>query len=339
VVKDWLNPSYEQGLVSVIVPCHNQERFLPACLESVTDQEYRPLEIIIVDDGSFDGTRRIINDFQTTQREGIVVKYIYQSKQGAQHARNEGLRISKGEFIQFLDSDDILCREKLVEQVMVFEDNSEIDVVYGDAQYLININPGIARKGQVISKGSSEDIIASLLAGAWVPSFSYLSRRSAIQRCGPWDETIKMLQDTEYFLRMAIQGCRFRYKAGINGYYRKYSLNATSEQSASIRGRTWQRILAQAEHWLKTQGEFNEQRALAIVECHRRIARQVYQTDMECFKNSLDDVVRLCPKFLPEKRRARLISAIIGFHNYERVAALISCIINKNKKDSIESYM
>jgi glycosyltransferase involved in cell wall biosynthesis len=64
VVEDWLHPSYEPNFVSVIIPRHNQERFLPACLESVTEQEYRPIEVIIVDDGSSDGTGRIMNDFQ-----------------------------------------------------------------------------------------------------------------------------------------------------------------------------------------------------------------------------------------------------------------------------------
>ena len=331
MVEDWITHYFEEGLVSVIIPCHNQERFLTDCLESVADQEYRPIEVIIIDDGSSDGSRQIMSDFLNAQREGITVRCLYQSQHGAQHARNQGCRQARGEFIQFLDGDDVLCRGKLTEQVQELKNDSEVDIVYGDVQYLIDFYPGTARKGRLISKGSSSDIIASLLAGSWVTSFSYLTRRSAIQCCGPWDNTFQMLQDTEYFLRMAVQGCRFCYKPGITGLYRKHSFNTISGQSASIRGRTWQRILAQAEQRLRDQGEFREQWVRAIVKCHRRIARQVYPADIKCFKRSLDNVLRLCPQFLPKKRRARIISSIIGFSNYEKVAAIISSMIYKNK--------
>ena len=321
-MKDWLNPCYEQGLVSLIIPCHNQERFLHSCLESVTDQEYRPLEVIIVDDGSSDGSGQIIKDFQIAQREGVVVKCLYQSNHGAPHARNQGCKQARGEFIQFLDGDDVLCRGKLSQQVMVFKNYTGVDVVYGDGQYLIDFG-GAPSKGRVISIGPSSDIIESMLFGAWTPPFSYLSRRSAVQRCGPWDNTLPINQDFEYFLRMAVTGCCFSYSSGVTGLYRKHSFDTISEKSISLRGRTRQRILAHAEHFLRKQGEFNEQRVLAMVENHRRIARQAYSTDIKCFKSSLDAVLRLCPQYRPTKRRARLISSMIGFRNYEKVAALI----------------
>jgi hypothetical protein len=88
-----------------------------------------------------------------------------------------------------------------------------------------------------------------------------------------------------------------------------------------------------AEGSLKKQDKFNKSRARAMAESYRRIARQVYLADKECFKSSIDAVLRLCPQYLPEKRRARLISSVIGFRNYEKVAALISNMIYKNKKD------
>jgi glycosyltransferase involved in cell wall biosynthesis len=331
-MEDWIDPRYEQGLVSVIIPCHNQERFLLACLESITDQEYRPIEVIIVDDGSSDGTRQIMNLFQSTQREGILVDCIHLSKQGQHNARNRGCRQARGEFIQYLDGDDILYRGKLSEQVTVFKNNSEVDVVYGDGQYLVDFG-GTAKKGKIISVGTSSDMIETLLFGYWQPNFSYLTRRSAVQLCGPWDITIQVAGDFEYFLRVAIQGSHFRYKAGVTGLYRKYSFNSMSEQSASIRGRTKQRILAQAEHLLRIQGEFNEQRVRAMIENHRRIASQAYTTDVECFNNSIDAILRLYPEYQPIKRRARLISSMIGFRNYEKVAALISSVMHRNKKD------
>ena len=132
---------------------------------------------------------------------------------------------------------------------------------------------------------------------------------------------------------MALQGCRFHYRPGITGYYRKHSFSSISEQSSIIRGRTCQRILAQAEHFLRTQDEFNEQRVQAMVDSYRRTARSVYEMDIECFNSSLDDIFRLCPQYLPKKRRARILSLIFGFRNYEKFAALIGHMIYKNKQD------
>lgn len=332
MARDWLNPKYQQDLVSVIIPCHNQERFLPACLASVANQDYQPLEIIIVDDGSSDGTREIMREFQRASRQGITVKCLFQENRGAQHARNRACSEAHGEFIQFLDGDDLLCRQKLTEQIVVFKTDSAVDVVYGDGQYLIDFG-GPTRNGRIISIGHSTDIIESLLYGSWVPPFSYLSRRSAVQRCGPWDESIRVSQDFEYFLRMAIEESIFSYKPGISGQYRKHSFATISEQSISLRSRTRQRILAQAEHRLLMQNALTEKRILAIVENHRRIARQVYLADGNCFRSSLTEILKLCPHYLPTKRRARLITSLIGVRYYETLASILSHMIHKNKKD------
>ena len=96
MLEDWLEDIHDPGLVSVIVPAHNQERFLRECLQSVIDQDYRPLEIIIVDDGSTDGSGEIIEEFRKTRREGVAVKSLRQSRQGAQEARNSGCRGANG---------------------------------------------------------------------------------------------------------------------------------------------------------------------------------------------------------------------------------------------------
>jgi glycosyltransferase involved in cell wall biosynthesis len=90
MAKDWLNPEYQQNLVSVIIPCHNQKRYLPECLESVTGQDYRPIEIIIVNDGSTERTWQIMQEFENMQFDKVQVKCIHQTRQGAQIARNIG---------------------------------------------------------------------------------------------------------------------------------------------------------------------------------------------------------------------------------------------------------
>ena len=309
---DWLDPFQENNLVSIIIPCHNQERFLPACLKSLSEQNYRPLEIIIIDDGSTDLTRTIIDDFKNKKKNGISVKYIFQSKQGAPHARNVGCKISTGEFIQFLDGDDILCHDKLSRQVKEFTNSKDTDVMYGDAQYLINFDYGIEKKGRVISCGITDDIIASLLAGSWVPLFSYLTKRSVIQHCGPWNTEFPIVQDIDYFLRIALSNSTFHYKPGIDGFYRKHSLSSIAEQSALIRGITWIKILTNAEDHLRKNEALTDKRIFAMIECYRRIARQTFPLGKEIFKKCLNKIYDLSPDFLPRNRKARSISSIPG---------------------------
>ncbi len=323
MAEDWLDRACDQGLVSVIVPVYNQERFLRDCLQSVVDQDYRPLEIVIVDDGSTDGSGKIISEFQAIRREGISVRALHQTRQGAQEARNNGCRIAQGEYFLFLDGDDFLDRHDLIGQVEEFKNNPAADVVYSDGQYLNDGFECPTENGGVLSLGEPADVVAALLSGSSVPCFSYLFRRPAIQRCGPWDPTIPINQDIEFVLRLATSGCRFRYAAGLSGFYRKHSANTISEQSASIRGRTMQRILEQAECRLRERGELSETRVDAMIDNYRRIARQIYATDIECFGRSLDAVHRLRPKYRPKKTRARLLASVLGFRNYERAAAVM----------------
>jgi glycosyltransferase involved in cell wall biosynthesis len=322
--EDWIEADCDHGVVSVIIPAHNQERFLRECLQSVVGQDYKPLEIVVVDDGSTDGSGKIISEFQAIRREGISVRGLHQTWKGAQEARNNGCRMAKGEFFLFLDGDDFLDRHNLVEQVKELRGNPDIDVVYSDGQYLSDGFESPTKNGGRLSLGEPTDLVAAMLSGLSVPCFSYLFRRQAVQRCGPWDPTIPINQDIEFVSRLATSGCRFRYSAGLSGFYRKHSSHTISEQSISLRGRTLQRILAQAERRLKERREFTEGRVDAMIDSYRRIARQVYATDRECFRSSLDAILRLCPKYRPKKTRARFLSSLIGFRNYEKAAAVLS---------------
>ncbi len=93
------------ALVSVVVPVYNLEKYIENCLKSIVAQTYKNLEIICIDDGSTDGSARIIKEFAGTDER---IKYFYQRNQGLSATRNEGIRISTGEYILFIDADDFL---------------------------------------------------------------------------------------------------------------------------------------------------------------------------------------------------------------------------------------
>ncbi|HXJ78361.1 MAG TPA: glycosyltransferase family A protein, partial [Candidatus Methylomirabilis sp.] len=106
-------------LVSVILPTHDRERYLVSALDSALGQEYRPIEVIVVDDGSTDGTARVVQGY-------AEVRYRYQQNQGAAAARNAGVAMSGGEILAFLDSDDLWMPEKLRLQVRFLAENPAV---------------------------------------------------------------------------------------------------------------------------------------------------------------------------------------------------------------------
>jgi glycosyltransferase involved in cell wall biosynthesis len=114
----------EQNLVSVIVPAHNAEKFLAEALASILAQDYRPIEVIVVDDGSTDGTATIAQAYTD-------VRYVFQKKQGAAAARNAGLAICSGALIAFLDADDLWVPNKLSRQSAYLDEHPEAVCVSG----------------------------------------------------------------------------------------------------------------------------------------------------------------------------------------------------------------
>jgi glycosyltransferase involved in cell wall biosynthesis len=120
----------QRSLVSVVIPTHNRAKLLPAALHSVLTQTYRPIEIIVVDDGSTDNTAEVVTAF------GPRVKYIRQENSGVEHARRRGLQASTGAFVNFLDDDDWFGPDKIARQIALFEAHPEYGVVHCDYDYV-----------------------------------------------------------------------------------------------------------------------------------------------------------------------------------------------------------
>ncbi|MFE1744118.1 glycosyltransferase family 2 protein [Coleofasciculus sp. H7-2] len=113
------------SLVSVIIPVYNCDRYLAEAIESVLAQTYQPIEIIVVDDGSTDGSAEVAKRF------GSLVRYYFQTNSGSAAARNHGIELSQGNFFAFLDADDLWVEDKLASQMTAFESEPELDIVFG----------------------------------------------------------------------------------------------------------------------------------------------------------------------------------------------------------------
>lgn len=119
-------------LVSVVIPVYDCERYLAEAIESVLAQTYQPIEIIVIDDGSTDGSDQVAKRFSP------LVQYFYQPNSGLGAARNSGVDLAKGDYFAFLDADDIWMENKLTLQMAVFQSSPEEDMVFGHVQQFIS---------------------------------------------------------------------------------------------------------------------------------------------------------------------------------------------------------
>ncbi len=201
--------------VSIIVPCCNAERWVAEAIQSCLDQTYRPIEVIVIDDGSTDMSLDAIKSF------GDVIRWETGPNRGGNHARNRGFELAKGEYVQFLDADDYVLPEKIEIQAAGLE-SSKADVVYGDWRHLSHLPDGRAQFEEITVSGEHMDMLASLLEGWWVASNAVLLRREAVSKIGGWDESLTAAQDTDFMMRLALAGSHFVYEPGCHSIYRRY---------------------------------------------------------------------------------------------------------------------
>ncbi|MBN1317302.1 MAG: glycosyltransferase [Anaerolineales bacterium] len=172
-------------LVSVIIPVLNGERFLAEAVSSVLEQNYRPVEILVIDGRSIDGTAEIARSFEK-------VRYICQTDQGLANARNEGIRAAGGELIAFLDHDDIWTLNKLGIQVDYLIQHSNI-------QYTISKIRLFLEQGCVLPLGYSKRLIENSQVG-FTPG-ALVARKSLFQKIGFFNSEYAIGCDTDWFAR------------------------------------------------------------------------------------------------------------------------------------------
>ncbi|MBU1047346.1 MAG: glycosyltransferase [Candidatus Omnitrophica bacterium] len=187
----------EEPLISVIVPTYNRAHFLKEAIESVLAQTYKNLEIIIVDDGSTDNTSKLVEKF-TDKR----IIYLHQDNKGVSVARNRGIQRAKGEYISFLDSDDIWLPQKLQKQLEVFKTSRfNPGVVYTGIQYMDhNGNPKKQKKLSKYRGNIFNKLLRKNIAGI---GSTMLVKRECFDKCGLFDENLPSREDLDILIRIS----------------------------------------------------------------------------------------------------------------------------------------
>jgi len=184
-------------LVSILIPCYNAEKWVGEAIQSALDQTYRNIEVIVVDDGSSDGSLEVIKSF------GDRIRWETGPNRGANAARNRLLELSRGEWLQYLDADDILLPAKVQRQ---------IDAVQQGSADLV-VSPGLNEHGCITQWGPGEDPWERLISARLGNTIANLWRSAAVRQCGGWKKDQPCAQEAELMVRMLKAGCQVHYVA------------------------------------------------------------------------------------------------------------------------------
>lgn len=207
-------------MVSVIIPTYNRAEYISETIASAHNQDYTgEIEIIVIDDGSTDGTDALLENLQSAVSN---LKVITTKNSGVSFARNTGMLEAKGDFIQFLDSDDLIAPNKFRLQVKLLEENQDYNFCYctaasfkDDPSQISKIFPGSDRKHK-------EVLPAFLYSTQWT-THAPLYRRSACEEIGEWNQGLSCLEDWEYGCRAGLIGLKPVFCNEVLSYVREHT--------------------------------------------------------------------------------------------------------------------
>jgi glycosyltransferase involved in cell wall biosynthesis len=203
-------------LVSILIPCYNADQWLADTVKSALAQTWDNTEIIVVDDGSTDGSLAIAQSF-----EAANLKVISQPNQGASAARNRALRTAQGDFIQYLDADDLLARDKIERQIELLLKHQNCIAAGAWARFYRSIDEATFKPEPVWQEMLPVDwLICSWEGGGMMHPAAWLAPRAIVEAAGLWNENLSLNDDGEYFSRVILASHQIKFCAGARSYYR-----------------------------------------------------------------------------------------------------------------------
>lgn len=251
--------------VSIAIPCYNAGRWIATAVQSALDQTWTDKEIIVVDDGSTDGSPAILQGF------GDAIRVFHAAHRGGNHARNHALAHATGEWMQFLDADDFLLPEKISRQ---FAEVTDADVIFSPVLF--------DQEGRrTASKVDPQRDPTSLwLAWELPQTGGCLWRRSTLESLGGWNEATGYCQEYELYLRAIEAGLRFGFAPTPNAVYRVWSdatlCRKNPAQVIEVRTQLFHRLIA----WLRREGRLADSHLRLAGQACLEMSRTLAKTDL-----------------------------------------------------------
>jgi glycosyltransferase involved in cell wall biosynthesis len=191
-----INPMESGELVSVLIPTYNRAGELPSAIESVLAQSYQPVEVVVVDDGSTDGTETLVRGRYPQ------VRYLRQTNRGPAAARNAGIKAASGRYIAFLDSDDRWTPRKLEQQIGLFRTRPDVGLVFSSVRF-------VNRRGRTVDERRYDPsfrgrVAERILSFSEIVLSSVVVRRTCIDQVGFFDEALMIAEDWDLYFRLAM---------------------------------------------------------------------------------------------------------------------------------------
>jgi glycosyltransferase involved in cell wall biosynthesis len=254
-------------LVSIIIPCYNGEHFVGEAIQSALAQSYQDKEVIVVDDGSRDRSIDVIRSF------GDSIRCCFMDEnRGGSVARNEGLRLARGEFIQFLDADDLLEPQKVERQLEVLL-RTGVDAVYSDWRLCELQRPEVGRTCRV--DAATDDPVVLALDPQSIQTDAALHRRVKLDAVGGFRPGLPCCQERDMMLRLASHGARFSRLPGVYHTVRLHPGGVSSDRLRIVY--QMRSVLEESYEYLRANGELTDARKRAFARLISRQGRNLLQ--------------------------------------------------------------
>lgn len=308
-------------LVSICIPAYNSEKWIRSTIQSALSQTWKNKEIILVDDGSTDNTYKFAKQFESN-----ILKVYNQKNKGACAARNKALSLAHGDFIQWLDSDDLLAPDKIENQILNSDNNSNSSVLHSSAfgQFHYRIKSAKFVPTPLWKDLSPKEwLLEHFNNGHWMYTAAWLVSRNLTDLAGPWDERLSRNQDGEYFTRVVAASKEVKFHPNSKSYYRK--ANFSSITSNKFNNALQSIILSknlQAEALLKLEDSEQTRKA-----CINSLLREMFRYDLD--KDSISVVEKRISELggyvtlPPYTKKFEVVKKILGLKTAKRLKGRI----------------
>ena len=218
------------NLVSILIPAYNVEKWIKDSINSALSQTWPRKEIILVNDGSRDKSLTIAKQF-----ESKTVKVISQENKGASAARNKALEYAQGDYIQWLDADDLLDSNKIYEQMKAVDSDPNDETLYSSPYGTFYLH---VEKSRFVPNALWEDLapvewmLSKFAGGFWMNPAGWLVSRRLTEKAGPWDTRLCRDIDGEYFCRVVAASKSIKFVQEAKCYYRQWGFSQVSRNTS-----------------------------------------------------------------------------------------------------------
>lgn len=326
-----------QPLVSIIIPLYNSELYIAETINCALNQTWKKIEIIIVDDGSTDGSLKIAKQFEC---DGVTI--LQQSNKGASAARNFGLLHAKGHYIQFLDADDLISLNKIESQVNLLNNSTEKLAIGPTVYFQDGTNPYSKELNHEWFKEGSTDMSDFLIKlyggdligptyGGMITIHSWLTPRNVIDKAGIWNEDLSFDDDGEFFCRVVLCSQEIIYSGNSISYYRKFvggnNISAQKNTKANLSLLTSTQL--KTRHLLVKNN--SEQAKIALSRLFWENSFRFYTKDKKLYKIASSEAHKLYPALKQSPffcGISYLLSKIIGWKAVMKLKSIKNIVTN-----------